>query len=695
MTTATVGALRVVLGLDSATFTDGLKAAQKHLQGVGRQMQAFGESMMGVGTGLSAAITAPLIGLGAIAVNEASEMRDAVGQVNAALTSMGDAGGRSIDQLTESADRLAGTSLFEDDQILRGVTANLLTFGNISGEAFDRAQQAAVDLATRLQMDLQPATLLVGKALNDPIKGLSALSRAGIQFTEDQRALIKSMVEAGDTAGAQAIMLSELERQFGGSGQAARDAANPMERIRLSFAAMAGDIGTVLLPIADRLASWFAGMAQAFGNLSPQMQQVVVVVAALAAALGPVLVVVGAVVSAVGALLPVFAAVGAPILAVVAAVAAVAVAFYVFRDQLIPVVEAFATAIRENVGPRLAPIWEALKGAVAAVGEIFAIIFGKGGEGGEASGAVKFFAEVVGRAFGAVAEYIRTALEIATNILKALGAALRGDFSAMWGYLAQAAGAAAQGVVRVFEALFPEVVAWVRRTYEGVKEWLLDRFEAVVRGIGEKVARVTGFFKDMWDAVVGNSWVPDMVIAIADWMGPRLKAAMVDPAQAAISQTTDAFEDMSRTVDGQMESLFQSLSNKDWKGALGSIFEMMGNAGGGMGAWGRIGSAVLGALPGFKTGGSFTVGGSGGLDSQTVAFRATPGEMVDIRKPGQMDAGGAMALTVNPSPYFDVVVERVSAGPASRAGMQAYSASRKAVATDQAKAARYTLGRTK
>jgi hypothetical protein len=88
-----------------------------------------------------------------------------------------------------------------------------------------------------------------------------------------------------------------------------------------------------------------------------------------------------------------------------------------------------------------------------------------------------------------------------------------------------------------------------------------------------------------------------------------------------------------------------------------------------------------GGLPGFKTGGSFKVGGSGGADSQLMQFRATPGEMVDIRRPGQDQGGGQMAVHVVPSPYFDVQVERV-AGPvaqqaAGNMGRQVLDASRR------------------
>lgn len=108
--------------------------------------------------------------------------------------------------------------------ILKDVTANLLTSGNVAGPVFDRAQKAILDLSARLGGDLQSATLMVGKALNDPVKGLSALRRTGIQFTKQQEDQIKAMAAVGDTAGAHAIMLAELKKQFGGAAQAAAEA---------------------------------------------------------------------------------------------------------------------------------------------------------------------------------------------------------------------------------------------------------------------------------------------------------------------------------------------------------------------------------------------------------------------------------------------------------------------------------------
>lgn len=58
-------------------------------------------------------------------------------------------------------------------------------------------------------------------------------------------------------------------------------------------------------------------------------------------------------------------------------------------------------------------------------------------------------------------------------------------------------------------------------------------------------------------------------------------------------------------------------------------------------------------LFGFASGGAFTVGGAGGTDSQLVAFKATPGEEVTVRTPGQQAAsGGGITIQqhIYPSP---------------------------------------------
>jgi hypothetical protein len=302
----TLGSLLIALGLDSAEFKSGLSQAEKDFKRSTKRIEAIGASMSGIGRKMTLAVTAPLLALGVTSIKAAAESKAAIGQVEAALASMGGVAGKTSKQLQELATGQMRQSLYDDDEILRKVTANLLTFGNIAGKAFDEAQMAAINLSARLGQDLQSSALMVGKALNSPKDGLAALRRVGIQFTEQQQEQIKAMVKVGDLAGAQAIMLKELERQFGGAAKAARD-ANPMAVLQQSFAEFQETVGEKLLPLLPRITDAITKVLDAFGKLSPGMQETVIIVAGLAAAFGPLLIVIGSVTSA---LAPFAAAIG-------------------------------------------------------------------------------------------------------------------------------------------------------------------------------------------------------------------------------------------------------------------------------------------------------------------------------------------------------------------------------------------------
>jgi len=143
-------------------------------------------------------------------------------QLSAALTSTGNAAGQSIESLNAHAEALSRLSVF-DDEAIGGAQALLLTFTKIQGDVFPKATEAVLNVAQAMGGDLRGAAIQVGKALNDPLRGMTALSRSGIQFTEEQKALVKSLIETGQTVQAQAIILKELDTQFAGSAAAARN----------------------------------------------------------------------------------------------------------------------------------------------------------------------------------------------------------------------------------------------------------------------------------------------------------------------------------------------------------------------------------------------------------------------------------------------------------------------------------------
>jgi phage-related protein len=114
-------------------------------------------------------------------------------------------------------------------------------------------------MSQALGMDLESAAMQVGKALNDPVAGLAALSRSGVQFTAEQEAMIKAMVEAGNVAGAQEVMMAELNTQFGGSAAAAVDTyAGQQIILKEKMDDISSTLGEALMPILMEFGTFMA-----------------------------------------------------------------------------------------------------------------------------------------------------------------------------------------------------------------------------------------------------------------------------------------------------------------------------------------------------------------------------------------------------------------------------------------------------
>ncbi len=154
--------------------------------------------------------------------DETTAAQAAQAQLEAAIRSTGGAAGRTVEQLQSMAAKLQQVSTYSDDAV-QGAQAVLLTFKKINGDTFDAATKSVVDLATRMGGDLNSAALQVGKALESPAEGLTALRRSGVSFTDAQADVIKKLVETNQLAEAQRLILAELSTEFGGSAVAARN----------------------------------------------------------------------------------------------------------------------------------------------------------------------------------------------------------------------------------------------------------------------------------------------------------------------------------------------------------------------------------------------------------------------------------------------------------------------------------------
>lgn len=308
-----IGDVTIRIGATTKQLEADLKKADRALQASSRKFTDAGQKM-------SLAFTAPFAGLAAISVVKFDAQIQAIGQVEAALTSTGAVAGKTSEELQKSASALQELTTFGDEDILRGVTAQLLTFTNVAGEQFDKAQLAALNLSTRLGTDLTSQTIQLGKALNDPIKGITALGRAGIQFSDEQKETIKRLAETNQIAKAQDIILKELETQFGGSAEAAAKlGSGPIKQLNNQFGDLLEEFGKIISEAIIPFVAKLRNVVTAFQSMDGATKKTIVTVAALAATIGPLLFITGKLIS-------IYAGIVGPIVKMIASLTAQAAA---------------------------------------------------------------------------------------------------------------------------------------------------------------------------------------------------------------------------------------------------------------------------------------------------------------------------------------------------------------------------------
>ncbi len=231
-------------------------------------LKKFGKAAKGVGLAAAAGFglaSAAALKFGADSVSLAKEQIAVEKQLESVLASTGNAAGLTADEIKDMASALQQTTNFGDEATLVGQNL-LLTFTNIGKDTFPRATEAMLDMSVAMGQDLKSSAQQIGKALNDPVKGVTALTRVGVQFTDQQKEQIKILQESGDVVGAQAIILAELETQFKGSAAAAREADGGFIAAKNAMGDLQEEVGRGLL---EQLAPIMEGAAVAIADVTP------------------------------------------------------------------------------------------------------------------------------------------------------------------------------------------------------------------------------------------------------------------------------------------------------------------------------------------------------------------------------------------------------------------------------------------
>ena len=236
----------------------------KKLDGAGQKTQfALGSLNKGAGA-LGAqmakfgAITAGVVGVvGGSLVKAAYESQKVMKQTEAIVAATGGAAGLTAKQVGELSEQLSNQTGI-DDELIQSSMNLLLTFKQVRNEVgagndiFNRASMAALDLGNVFG-STDAAAKMLGKALSNPVKGINALTRAGVNFSDQQKAQIKTLVDSGKSLEAQKIILAEVEAQVGGTAVASMTA---FDRMRVAIGNAAEDLGNILIPYVEKFSQY-------------------------------------------------------------------------------------------------------------------------------------------------------------------------------------------------------------------------------------------------------------------------------------------------------------------------------------------------------------------------------------------------------------------------------------------------------
>lgn len=597
----TLARLAVSLSMDASQFAAGSTSVQKEMQRLAGAVQGLGDKWTQAGKRLTLGVSTPLAAFGLLSAKTASdaqELESAFGQtfgdLSDTMTDWAQATGDAMGRSTQSMQEMANTFgiFFNQAAPTRQIAADmsktftvlaqdLSSFFNVSED------DALAKLRSGLSGESEPLrdfgvfldeATVKAKGLEMGLGGLSG------ELTEQEKIMARAQLILEKTTDAQGDVL----RTSDGAANQARAFTGALEELQVV-------IGKKLLPMLTPLIEGATKVLNAFTNLPSPVQNIIIGIGALAAAMGPLMLVTG---TLAVTLLPLFAAKFGPIGLAISAflnplgtaisllaqfainiggltilktigglllrfagpvglIASAGLLIYKNWDGISSVFQEFFKNAEAALGPPMQELISAVQALFSALWE------GPLGDGIKSAMALASeFGEVLGEVFGGALigtltffldslTWVLTAVGDATRVIAAL---LRGDWSGAW----NAAATLVSNLIQPFANFGSQVVAIMQKMYQGVKTWLMDKLAPIFNWVGDKTRMVSGFFRDMYIAVVGNSFVPDMVDGIAAEMA-RLDAVMVDPARKAAKSTADAMRDMQREVSGLLARLFPEI----------------------------------------------------------------------------------------------------------------------------------------
>lgn len=300
-------------------------------------------------------------------VAEGEEANSVLRVTDSILKATHNSAGLTAEQIAKISQNISVKIGVDDEQVQQAGNV-LLTFKSIAGSTFQRTLSDAADLSGVLKTDLQGSVKALGRALEDPTKGLARLSKQGITFTDQQKAQIIVLQASGDKLGAQKILLGAIESKYKGAGEAAASATDKIKvAVKNIEEAAGGGIVSLLEGLTPAITDLFASLEPVLkrvGNIvGPIIGWVVKTFQQLGPSIEPVL-------QSVGAVFLNLASIASPLL----------VSLGKLADEILPpLAEIFGTIVEAVrpfiglIGRMIADVSGALQPIITAVTQVFEV----------------------------------------------------------------------------------------------------------------------------------------------------------------------------------------------------------------------------------------------------------------------------------------------------------------------------------
>jgi hypothetical protein len=458
-------------------------------------------------------------------VKDAMEAEKIMAQTNAVLASTKGVSGMTSESVVDLANSLSKVIPI-DDELIQSAENMLLTFTGIGKEIFPEVTEAALNMATAMGQDPVDAAKMLGKALNDPSEGLSKLTKQGVVFTEEQKAMIKQLDASGDKLGAQKIILQELETEFGGSGRAAGQTfGGQMAILGTQIGNIKESIGMALIPILTKFAGlmintvipgvqklateWLPKIRRAFEQVKEAIQPLTDALGKLFASLSN------------KEIALIFGAVSAAIVAGFVAIAAAAVIAFVAENAALLGIPIAIAAIAVAVA-LLVKHWDDIKTKTMEVWDTISDFIDEklGFLKGIMEAAWKDMQAKLQFAWDTMKNYIDTVLNVIRDVINIVMAVLHGDWQAAW---------------------------------DGIKQLVTDVWDGIKTQIDATLELIKGIFSGFPSYILGlvGSWAS---------AGASLAGALVGAIKDAIGGLAGAIGGFV----GDVETAFTNLIKGGW-----------------------------------------------------------------------------------------------------------------------------------